>query len=325
MKYICNRNRAEASLFILFFLFYSLFFSSSDAISEVSLREKLRQKLSRNEEGDKRKLQGLEKFKERKGKGAPVINISGRNVAVWEASHSGPGKIPVIIFSHGYKGCNVQSASLMEEISKSGFTIFAPNHLDASCNSDKSKKIEKPEFGKPDKWSEDKYKDRRDDIVSVIEGLKADPKWASQLDFSKLALIGHSLGGYTALGLSGAWSSWEMPGVKAVLAWSPYASPFIVRKTLGQIHIPIMYQGGTRDMGITPHLKKGGGAFDQAKSRAYFVNLQDAGHFSWTEFNKKQRNLILSYSLSFLKKYVLADQSVNLDETLGAVAEFKRK
>lgn len=325
MKCISSKRKGEVLRFILFALFAAIFFIDSWAAADVSVRERLRQRFSGSQEGNQRKFEGLTKFKNKQSRGAPEINISGRNVAVWEAIGSSHTKTPVLIFSHGYKGCNIQSASIMEEISKSGFTIFAPNHFDASCNQDKSKSSEKPEFGKPDKWNESKYKDRRDDIVAVIDGLKADPKWSTKLDFSKLSLIGHSLGGYTVLGLSGAWSSWKIPGVKAVLAWSPYASPFIQRKTLGQIDIPIMYQGGTRDLGITPQVKKPGGAFDQANAPAYFVNFKDAGHTSWTNFNKKQHSLISNYSISFLKKYSLGDSSVVGSDSLNEVAEFRRK
>ena len=41
-------------------------------------------------------------------------------------------------------------------------------------------------------------------------------------DWKRCGLVGHSLGGYTLLGLGGAWPSWRFDGIKAVLALSPY-------------------------------------------------------------------------------------------------------
>jgi len=325
MKFIFHRNWAQTWLLLLFHFSCALLITHSTAIAEPSLRAKIRQKLSQSDEAKPGRSEGLGIFKKGKTRSAQFISIAGRKVAVWEAAKTVDSKSPLVIFSHGFKGCNIQSASLMEAISKSGFTIFAPNHLDAACNSDKSKKIDKPEFGKPAKWSDSKYNDRKDDILAVIDGLKREPKWTEKLDFSNLSLVGHSLGGYTVLGLAGGWSSWKMPGLKAVVAWSPYATPFIQSQTLGQIDIPVMYQGGTRDMGITPHLIKSGGAFDQANSPAYFVNFQDAGHFSWTEFNAKQFDLISSYTVSFLRRYALLDASINLDKVSSRVAEFRGK
>ena len=46
------------------------------------------------------------------------------------------------------------------------------------------------------------------------------------------ALVGHSLGGYTVLGVGGGWAHWKDPRVKAILALSPYAAPFINKETL---------------------------------------------------------------------------------------------
>jgi hypothetical protein len=45
------------------------------------------------------------------------------------------------------------------------------------------------------------------------------------VDLGRLGYIGHSLGGDTVVGLAGGWSSWKTPGVKAVLALSPYTEP----------------------------------------------------------------------------------------------------
>jgi pimeloyl-ACP methyl ester carboxylesterase len=82
--------------------------------------------------------------------------------------------------------------------------------------------------------------------------LRDSTRFSSRVDLDRLGLLGHSLGGYTVVGLAGGWASWKLPGVKAVLALSPYTDPFLVHRTLSGVSTPIMYQGGTLDLGITP-------------------------------------------------------------------------
>jgi hypothetical protein len=43
-----------------------------------------------------------------------------------------------------------------------------------------------------------------------------------------------------------------------------------------------MYQGGTRDFGVTPALQKST-AYDQSPEPNYFVKVDNAGHFARTD------------------------------------------
>jgi predicted dienelactone hydrolase len=90
----------------------------------------------------------------------------------------------------------------------------------------------------------------------------------------------------TVVGLVGGWTSWVDPRIRAVLALSPYVMPFQVRNTLQNIHVPLMYQGGTLDVGITPFLTGANGAYSQSNPPAYFVDLKNAGHLAWVNCGK---------------------------------------
>jgi predicted dienelactone hydrolase len=124
------------------------------------------------------------------------------------------------------------------------------------------------------------------------------------VDRNRIGIAGHSLGGYTVLGLAGGWASWKDPRVKAVLALSPYCSPFLGRMRLKGISIPVMYQGGTRDFGITPTVKKAQGAYDQSRAPKYYVELDGAGHFAWTDLNRAYVSTIDAYSVAFFDAYL---------------------
>jgi len=66
----------------------------------------------------------------------------------------------------------------------------------------------------------------------------------------------------------------------------------------------VMYQGGTRDFGITPTVIKGGAAFDKTPSPTYYVELNGAGHFAWTDLNRRYADTVDYYCTAFFDRYL---------------------
>lgn len=211
----------------------------------------------------------------------------------------------------------------MEELAKAGYLVLAPNHKDA-LNSGTGNSFSKPDEKMTDTaaWNEESHKDRAEDIVNLIAALHKDPYWNSKIDWSKLVLAGHSLGGYTVMGLAGAWPGWRIDGVKAVLALSPYCQPFAKHKTLGGMKVPIMYQSGTIDFGIAPFIQRPGGAFEQTNAPEEYVLFEKVHHFSFSNLNRneKQKELISHYSIAFLNKFVLGNSQAHPEEKLTGVS-----
>jgi len=233
------------------------------------------------------------------------VALGGLKTTVWSDA-SARGKQPVLLFSHGFHGCGTQSRFLMEAMAADGFLVFAPNHADAACDGGESSWTEKAAMPltQPETWDASTYKDRFDDFRRLIEAIKADERFRDRADWSRLGLVGHSLGGYTVLGMAGAWPEWKLPGVKAVLALSPYAQPFTVKKTLGGLAAPVMYQSGTLDLGVKPTVHRELGSYDQSPAPKYYVEFDRAGHFAWTNVGRAERSGIVFYSLAFLDHYV---------------------
>ncbi len=236
-----------------------------------------------------------------------TVTLGGRTTAVWEPStvrgHRGP--LPVLIFSHGFGGCATGVTYLMKALAERGYWVFAPQHKDGSCNRRAAGRPEEP-FRDPEKWTEHTYSRRRDDILAVEGALKLDPKYAAQVDFSRLGYLGHSLGGYTVLGLAGAWPSWlSAPRPRAVLAMSPYVEPFLSHNTLGDVEVPVMLQGGTVDFGITPSLSREGGAYDALRSPKYLAVFTGARHLSWGNGGSAGiHGAIVEGAIAFFERYV---------------------
>ena len=256
------------------------------------------------------------------------INVEGHQVALWKPAGPAPaGGYPVILFSHGFTGCNTQSIDLMEALASAGYLVLAPNHQDAMCGSARRKgewyptklfeklyttRSQQP-FRSPDAWSDTTYRDRADDVEAILNKVLSERTFQGvPLDAQCVGIAGHSLGGYTALGLAGAWPSWKDRRIKAVLGLSPYCAPFILKGDLRHLGVPAMYQGGTLDLNITPSVRRLGGAFDLTSAPKYYVEFAGAGHFAWTNLSKQYQTLIASYAVRFFDRY-LKDQPGSTD------------
>jgi predicted dienelactone hydrolase len=240
------------------------------------------------------------------------FKLGGRDVFVW--SDGNPGPKPVIIFSHGFHGCATQSRFLMDAFADAGYLVLAPNHADATCNGASGRWSDKPAtpLGYPEDWTAKDFRDRAEDVGRLLDALRTDERFRGRADLARLGLAGHSLGGYTVLGLAGAWPEWKLPGVRAVLALSPYSQPFLTHGTLGGLAAPVMYQGGTWDIGITPSLQKTSGSYELSPAPKYFVEFGHAGHFIWTDLRKGFHDEIAAYSVAFMNRYVRGETAASI-------------
>ena len=257
--------------------------------------------------------------------GAELTPIGPSRVAVWRPASASHGRAPLVVFSHGLHGASTQSSFLMRALAADGYLVIAPNHRDALAGG-LSRLIEPPEagFGRPLTWSESTYRDRADDVRALVLALKADGQWSAMIDWSRVALVGHSLGGYTVIGLAGGWPEWKLPEVKAVVALSPYAAPFVEHRTLGKLGVAVMYQGGTRDI-ISLGLRRPGGAYDATSAPACYVEFRDAGHMSWTDLVPRHQESIEYYCLAFLDTHLGREWGADPAKRLGDVADLRLK
>lgn len=239
------------------------------------------------------------------------------NVEIWlpPEFQSTEQKWPLIVFSHGFGGCAKQTAFLMQFLADHGYIVIAPDHADARCNRGLGNALvqsmgagtrdwpEKP-FRTPEAWTEETEADRRDDVLFAVSSMLDDRQYKNYVDTDKMGLIGHSLGGYTVLGLSGAWPSWKDKRFKAVLALSPYLTPYLKTGGIKKLRVPVMFQTGTADEDILPRLIGKGGAYAQSRAPKYLVELTGANHFAWTELDDRYEQIINKTALQFFDKYV---------------------
>jgi len=267
------------------------------------------------------RIQSRRNAKSQKSSGE-TVTLGGREVSIWAPTATGP--VPLVLFSHGFGGCPTQSKFLTQALADNGYLVIAPKHADANCGGGERGKP-KESFREPSSWTDATYRDRRDDVTSVVEALRVDPGWKMRIDWDKVGLMGHSLGGYTVLGLGGGWASWRLSGVKAILALSPVCQPFVENGTLQSLTSPVSFQGGTRDIGITPGVKRPGGCYDKASAPAHFVEFQDAGHFAWTDRQTSSSDNIVFYAQSFFDSSLRGLTPASLHEKRAGVSELRWK
>jgi predicted dienelactone hydrolase len=264
------------------------------------------------------------------------------DVAQDGAPLAGCGTFPLIVFSHGFTGCNNQSIFITETLARSGYVVVAPQHRDgAGCGANPSETpLPTPTVVQPFRdlksWSAATYMDRHDDVEAAIDGALADPRLKSLIDASRIGVAGHSLGGYTALGMVGAWPSWKDSRIRAALLFSPYALPYSMQKTLAGVKVPVMYQGAEGDVDLTPYLEARQGPYDQSNSPKYFVKLFGGDHLVWCDGtcaadgtvaaclqNNSQAKLIDDYAIGFFDAYLKGLKVPMLTAENSAVARYQ--
>ena len=225
---------------------------------------------------------------------------------VWTPDDRSPTPWPVVVFSHGVYMCGNQSRFFTEALAAAGYLVIAPNHTDASCrpfDADAFNPSRSP-LKPASMWTDADYRDRANDVRSALDALSNDPRLSGQADRTRVALAGHSLGGYTVLGLGGAWPAWRLPRLKAILAMAPYSLPYASSRGLHELDAPVMYQAGSFDPVFTSPLHGSDGAYERSPPPKYYVEFAATSHAGWLDPAGPGGKEIVEYAVAFLDCYV---------------------
>lgn len=218
-----------------------------------------------------------------------VRTIAGREAAVWMPA-GGSLPHPLVLFSHGVRGCKTQSTALMRALAEAGMLVVAPDHDGDKADFCPDRRpgfadmppgfIDGAQVGGPSFYSV-----RGKEVRDLRDALLVDGRLASLVDRDRVVLVGHSLGGYTVLGLAGAWPSWKMGGVAAVVALAPFVTPFRNGGMPAGIEVPVLYQVGNRDDQAPPAELDALRIYTDTPSPACKLTYQEADHFAWTDLD----------------------------------------
>lgn len=123
----------------------------------------------------------------------PVYFLRAPELAKVEAPPLDLGPRPVVLVSHGHQGYPAGQSFLTEHLASHGFVVVAPTHTGNT-------------FVDGDARETDIYYLRAHDVSKTLDSLQALPASdpLAALVGDRIAVVGHSFGGYTAFALAGA-------------------------------------------------------------------------------------------------------------------------
>lgn len=211
---------------------------------------------------------------------------------------------PVIVFSHGNGGINVQSWFFTEHMAARGWIVVAPGHThNTTFDDDPSRKGEVTLRRPADVAASFDW------LVSTAAG-PGGPLEGCVDESAGYAVVGHSFGGFTAMAVTSAvitaetasscapgWLCRDVdalfqdqpelapadlrdPRAWAAVAWTPAAYE-ILAPTLDQATVPALVMGGGRDT-LTPVPSQVRPIHEDFGGPGYLGVLEESGHYTYS-------------------------------------------
>jgi predicted dienelactone hydrolase len=181
-----------------------------------------------------------------------------------------PGRHPLLLWSHGRSGTRCSYALLCEAIAARGFVVIAPEH-----GGDSLADWLVGTFVDDDTNERNRVADARCVLDAVFDPDGPLRSVAVSVDRGRVAVAGHSYGGFTALSLVGGTAPDER--VRAVAGLQSFTRS-IPKRVLERIEVPTLLVTGSKDV-TTPPVTDAERAWATLGPRcAWRVDIERAGH-----------------------------------------------
>jgi predicted dienelactone hydrolase len=237
----------------------------------------------------------------------PGIATTGNGVALEGEPPARGGPYPLLAFSHGYGGSGLGAQFLASQLTKLGWIVVAPDHHDKysafrirSGRQDvnpfdltrQSNDIRKADADPIRRQMHYLY--RLEDMKFTLDELVASADWSQLIDKDRIAICGHSSGGFSALGLCGTIEQYHDLRIKAMLLFSRGAfgqlsgENLFEADELSAVTIPSMILVGEQDVadqrGTKSVSELAGDLYAKLNAPKYLLMVNDAGRLSVNDF-----------------------------------------
>lgn len=196
------------------------------------------------------------------------------------------GRLPVVIYSHGWTGFRTLALHQMESLASRGFIVLAADHTfgavaevfpNGEVVTYDPRALPAEDDEDYDEAAEQLVETYADDILTILNALEQGTsgpfdRLAPEPDFDRIGVFGHSTGGGAAVR-----ACLEDERCKAVLGMDSWVTPIPDRVVARELSQPALFMRSDGWRG-TPNDGRLRGLAERSPSESYWIGIEGAGH-----------------------------------------------